>query len=58
MCQWIYLYTYSIIVLSIKEGGKKVTTIEVARLIEWLKSKGMTEKEVYECINFIATGKK
>lgn len=34
-----------------------MTATEVARLAEWLKSKGMTEAEVIECINFIAYGK-
>lgn len=34
-----------------------MTAVETARLIEWLKSQGMTEQQVIECINYIAYGK-
>ena len=30
---------------------------EIARLSEWLKSRGKTEEEIAECIRYIATGK-
>lgn len=35
-----------------------MSATEMARLAEWLKLKGFTEKEVIECLNFIAYGKK
>lgn len=30
---------------------------QIVRLIEWLKSKGMTEEEVYECLEYVANEK-
>lgn len=29
---------------------------EVARLIEWLRAKGLSEAEINDCVTYIATG--
>ena len=29
---------------------------EVARLIEWLRSKGVSETDINDCVTYIATG--
>ena len=29
----------------------------IARLIDWLKSKGLTAEEIVECLHYIAAGK-
>lgn len=29
---------------------------EVARLIEWLRAKGVSDTEIINCVNYIATG--
>ena len=33
-----------------------MTAKETARLIDWLISKGLTEKDATDCIKYIATG--
>ena len=33
-----------------------MTTQKVARLIDWLKSKGLSDSEVVACIKYVATG--
>lgn len=33
-----------------------MTATETARLTDWLLAKGLSEKEVIECIKYIATG--
>ena len=33
-----------------------MTTQEVARLIDWLKSKGLSDSEAVACIKYVATG--
>ena len=33
-----------------------MTTQEVARLIDWLKSKGLSDSDAVACIKYIATG--
>lgn len=30
---------------------------EIARLIDWLKSKGHTDAEIVECLHFISSGR-
>lgn len=43
-------------------GGRKelmeqsMTAIEAARLIDWLKAKGMTDADAIDAIRYIATG--
>ena len=34
----------------------KMTATEMARLSDWLKSKGLTAEDAIECIHFIADG--
>ena len=33
-----------------------MTTQEVARLIDWLKSKGLSDSDAAACIQYVATG--
>lgn len=35
---------------------QSMTATEAARLIDWLKSKGMSDADATECIKYIATG--
>ncbi len=36
----------------------EMTTTEIGRLIDWLKSKGMTDSEIVECLEAISKGPK
>lgn len=40
--------------MSNSEDQDMMNIKEVARLIEWLKSKGFTAEEITDCINYIA----
>ena len=33
---------------------EKMTATEMARLSDWLKSKGMTDEEIIDCLHYIA----
>jgi len=35
---------------------ESMTATEAARLIDWLLSKGLTEKDATDCIKYMATG--
>ena len=35
---------------------QSMTAIEAARLIDWLKAKGMSDSDATECIKYVATG--
>lgn len=39
-----------------KEGAEMMNVQEVARLIEWLRTSGMDEAEINDCVTYIATG--
>ncbi|MBQ8135331.1 MAG: DnaD domain protein [Clostridia bacterium] len=41
-----------------KEGEKPMTTKEVKRLIEWLKSYGLKSRMIHNLISYIASGEK
>jgi len=36
------------------EGGESMTATEMARLSDWMKSKGMTSEDFDECLHYIA----
>lgn len=38
--------------------GDSITVKEIARLADWLKSKGHTAEEIVECIQYIAQKQK
>lgn len=38
----------------LKSGGDEMTTVEVARLIDWAKKEGYTLEEIYQLIKYIA----
>lgn len=40
--------------MSNREDEDMMNIKEVARLIEWLRSKGFTAEEITDCINYIA----
>jgi len=39
-----------------KEAEEMMNVQEVARLIEYLRAKGLSEKEINDCMTYIATG--
>lgn len=41
-----------------EDMNEEMTTKEVSRLIDWLKSKGLTYEEIEECIDYISKEKK
>ena len=36
---------------------EQMTAVEMARLKDWLRSKGLTDAEVLACLDYIAYGK-
>lgn len=36
------------------EGGDEMTATEMARLSDWLKTKGLTSEDFDECVHYIA----
>ena len=41
-----------------EEETEEMTITEVIRMNEWLKAKGMSDAEILDCQNYIATGTK
>lgn len=39
-----------------KEKTEMMNVQEVARMTEWLRAKGMSDTEILNCMNYIATG--
>ena len=39
-----------------KEDAEMMNVQEVARTIEWLRAKGMSDKEINDLLTYIATG--
>lgn len=39
-----------------KEETEEMTIMEVKRMNEWLKTMGMSDKQILDCQNYIATG--
>lgn len=39
-----------------KEATEEMTIMEVIRMNAWLKAKGLSDKDILECQNYIATG--
>lgn len=39
-----------------KEKSEMMNVQEVARMTEWLRAKGMSDTEILNCMNYIATG--
>ena len=39
------------------EEVDKLTVIQMARLSDWLKTKGMTAEDFDECVHYISNGK-
>ena len=39
-----------------EEATEEMTITEVTRMNDWLRAMGMTDKEILDCQNYIATG--
>lgn len=39
-----------------EEAVETMTVQEVARLIDWMRAKGLSDTDICNCIKFIATG--
>ena len=42
--------------LTEKEETEEMTIMEVKRMNDWLKAMGMSDKQILDCQNYIATG--